>query len=59
MALTRSVARATGIRPRAMPLPRRGTRPTYKPQDECHRHRLPDRKRKTVSVTTYTRRKPS
>jgi len=30
----------------------------YMRSDTCKRHRLPDRARKSVSVTTYRRRKP-
>lgn len=31
---------------------------TYKPDDECHRHRLPDSHPKVKRVTTYYRRLP-
>lgn len=58
MVLTRANRRQIGVRPAAQPLPRRGIRPNYKPSDECKRHRLPDRKRKTVQVGGYSRRKP-
>lgn len=30
----------------------------YKPNDPCHRHRKKDNSAKSVSVTTYKRRKP-
>lgn len=48
---------------RGRPLPppvirSRQVRPQYKPGDDCKRHRLPDRKAKTVTVTTHRRRKP-
>lgn len=59
MVQTRSQRRNSGQRPRAFPLPIRGQRPRYKPEDRCKRHRLPDRKRKNVQVVAYTRRKPS
>lgn len=58
MVLTRANRRQIGMAPRAQTLPRRGIRPSYKQGDECKRHRLPDRKRKTVRVGGYSRRKP-
>jgi hypothetical protein len=59
MVLTRANRRQIGERPRARPLPRRGIRPNYNPHDRCKRHRLPDRKRFTVPVRTYSRRLPN
>jgi hypothetical protein len=38
------------------PRPRRSR--SYKPDDDCKRHRLPDNKPKTVEVSVHTRRKP-
>lgn len=38
-------------------LPMRGIRKRYAPNDWSHRHRLPDRQRKSVQVVTYRRRK--
>lgn len=45
---------------RPLPAPRRPrAQPAgYKDTDHCHRHRIADRKPKTVAVTTYRRRKP-
>jgi len=54
---TRSQHRAAGTRPRATPLPLRGVHKRYAPNDWAHRHRLPDRQRKSVHVVTYNRRK--
>lgn len=31
-------------------------RKNYKPSDSSHRHRLPDPQRKTIQVTSHTRR---
>ena len=59
MVLTRANRRQIGQRPTATRLPRRGQRPRYKPGDRCNRHRLPDTKRKTVGVRTYSRRLPN
>jgi hypothetical protein len=43
-----------------LPAPRSASRSaTYKPNDDCKRHRLPDRKAKSVTVSTHTRRKPN
>lgn len=42
-------------------LPRRTRRqagPRYKPNDNCHRHRLPDNRPKNNQVAAYSRRKP-
>lgn len=55
MVRTRSMSRRGGT-PLATGLTSR--RPSYKPQDHCRRHRLPDRKEKTELITTYMRRKP-
>lgn len=41
-----------------LPAPREPGRAKYKPNDECKRHRLPDRNPKSVSVTSHSRRKP-
>lgn len=38
-------------------LPLRGVRKRYNPTDWAHRHRLPDRQRKSVRVIAYRRRK--
>lgn len=43
----------TGLGPRT-----RTVRASYKSSDHCKRHRLPDRKNKGITVTSYRRRKP-
>lgn len=48
--------RGTNTARRAITARRRGG-PHYKPTDNCHRHALPDTRRKSETVTTYRRRK--
>jgi len=45
-------------RPLPPPIVRSRGRPSYKPGDDCKRHRLPDRKPHTVEVKTHKRRAP-
>lgn len=58
MAITRSQSRAGGglTRMRQEIGRRRAFIKRYKPTDVAHRHRLRDRQRKSVRVTSYTRR---
>lgn len=58
MVVTRSQHRRAGTTPQQGNLPgRQQFRAKYKSTDTTHRHRLPDRKRKTVSVVSHSRRK--
>lgn len=59
MVVTRGQQARTGqpLRERELQARRRRWRKHYRPTDTAHRHRLPDRQRKTEQVTTYVRRR--
>lgn len=58
MAVTRSQSRqGTALMRIQQEIGRRAAfRKKYKPTDHAHRHRLPDRQRKSINVVSYTRR---
>lgn len=60
MAVTRSMSGTVGLQRMINEVQRlrRGRRwvKRYKPQDVAHRHRLPDRQPKAITVSTYQRR---
>jgi len=57
MVVTRNRRRTMGMSLSQIRSMQRPT-PTYNPSDRCKRNRLPDGDPKSVSVTTYRRRKP-